>query len=112
MDIRNFKAGVIRAGFNYQYFLPEKINHAFFWTDESINALLEQASLKLGELNAFSRFVPDTDMFIKMHVTKEAVVSSQIEGTRTNMEEAFGEEIAIAPERRDDWQEVNNYVAA
>ncbi|GAK49974.1 fulamentation induced by cAMP protein fuc [Candidatus Moduliflexus flocculans] len=112
MDIKDFKAGSYRQGFQYQYFLPEKINHAFYWTDEVINELLEKASLKLGELNSFSRFVPDTDMFIIMHIFKEAVVSSRIEGTRTNIAEALVEEQAIEPERRDDWQEVNNYVAA
>ena len=112
MDIKDFKAGTYRAGHKYRYFLPEKINHAFFWTDMGINELLEQASLKLGELNAFSQFVPDIDMFIKMHVTKEAVVSSRIEGTRTNMEEALIDKPGIDPERRDDWQEVNNYVRA
>ena len=112
MDIKDFKAGTYRAGHKYRYFLPEKINHAFFWTDKGINELLEQASLKLGELNAFSQFVPDIDMFIKMHVTKEAVVSSRIEGTRTNMEEALIDKPGIDPERRDDWQEVNNYVRA
>jgi Fic family protein len=112
MDIKNFTAGSYRTGHKYRYFLPEKINHAFFWTDESINELLEQASLKLGELNAFSQFVPDIDMFIKMHVTKEAVISSRIEGTRTNMEEALIAKQGIDPERRDDWQEVNNYVRA
>lgn len=112
MDIKDFKAGTYRAGHKYRYFLPEKINHAFFWTDKGINELLEQASLKLGELNAFSQFVPDIDMFIKMHVTKEAVISSRIEGTRTNMEEALIDKPGIAPERRDDWQEVINYVRA
>lgn len=112
MDIKDFKAGTYRAGHEYRYFLPAKINHGFFWTDKGINELLEQASLKLGELNAFSQFVPDTDMFIKMHVTKEAVFSSRIEGTRTNMEEALVEKPDIAPERRDDWQEVNNYIRA
>jgi Fic family protein len=112
MDIKDFKAGTYRAGHKHRYFLPEKINHAFFWTDKGINELLEQASLKLGELNAFSQFVPDIDMFIKMHVTKEAVISSRIEGTRTNMEEALIDKPGIAPERRDDWQEVINYVRA
>lgn len=112
MNIHDFISGTLKNGGNYEYFLPEKINHTFVWTDESINDLLERASLKLGELNSFSRFVPDTDMFIIMHILKEAVVSSRIEGTRTNIEEALAEEKEISPERRDDWQEVNNYVKA
>jgi len=112
MNISEFKAGTWRKGYRYQYFLPEKINHLFVWTDEGINELLERASFKLGELASFSRFVPDLDMFIKMHVFKEAVISSRIEGTHTNIEEAIVEEKEINPEKRDDWHEVNNYVTA
>ena len=112
MDTKDFKSGSYKKGYEYRYFLPEKINHSFFWTDEVINELLEKASLKLGELNSFSRFVPDTDMFIIMHIFKEAVVSSRIEGTKTNIEEALVEEKEINPEKRNDWKEVNNYVAA
>lgn len=112
MNIEDFKAGSFKKGFEYQYFLPQKINHSFVWTDENINDLLEKASFKLGELNSFSRLVPDTDMFIIMHIFKEAVVSSRIEGTQTNIEEAFVDEKDINPEKRDDWKEVNNYVTA
>lgn len=112
MDIKDFKAGTYRKGYEYRYFVPERINHVFVWTDEGINELLERASLKLGELNSFSRLVPDTDMFIRMHLFKEAVESSRIEGTQTTVEEALIGEEDIAPERRDDWREVNNYVAA
>jgi Fic family protein len=112
MDIKDFKAGSYKQGYQYQYFLPEPINHSFVWADASINELLEKSSLKLGELNAFSRLAPDTDMFILMHIFKEAVVSSRIEGTQTNIEEAFSEEKEVNPERRDDWREVNNYVLA
>ncbi len=110
MNIKDFKAGRMIDGVGYKYFFPEKINHSYVWTDETINKLLEEASLKIGELNAFSRFVPDTDMFILMHISKEAVVSSRIEGTKTNIEEAFIEEKEIDPEKRDDWKEVTNYV--
>ena len=112
MNISDYKAGTWRKGYQYQYFLPEKINHAFVWTDEGINELLEKASLRLGELNSFSMFVPDPNMFIKMHIFKEAVTSSRIEGTQTNIEEAIIEEREINPEKRDDWREVNNYVTA
>ena len=112
MDIRDYTAGELRPGYEYEYFMPTKVNHSFVWSDAPISELLEKASLKLGELNSFSRFVPDTDMFIIMHVFKEAVVSSKIEGTQTNIEEAMVDVADINPERRDDWSEVNNYVQA
>ena len=112
MRLEDYDAGIWKQGYKYRYFVPSFINHDFSWEDTSINELLETASLKLGELNSFSRFVPDIDMFIRMHVLKEAVVSSRIEGTRTNFEEALENEKPSDPERRDDWLEVNNYVMA
>jgi len=112
MNISDFRAGTFKKGYQYSYFVPEKINHTFFWTDDVLNELLEKASLLVGGINSFSRFVPDTDMFIKMHIYKEAVESSKIEGTRTKIEEALNEEKDIEPEKRDDWQEVSNYVEA
>ena len=60
MDIKDFKSGCFKQGYKYQYFLPEKINHNFSWQAPSINALLEEASLHLGELNSFSSLVPDS----------------------------------------------------
>jgi hypothetical protein len=75
LDFDAFKAGSYRKGYQYQYFLPEKINHPFLFSDPDIGGLLERASLKLGELNSFSRLVPDTGLFIAMHISKEPVVS-------------------------------------
>lgn len=66
----------------------------------------------MGELNSFSKLVPNIDLFIQLHVTKEAVVSSRIEGTRTRMDEALLPETEISVERRDDWKEVRNYISA
>jgi Fic family protein len=72
MDIKDFKAGEYKKGYRYQYFVPSLINHTFYWTDPIISELLEKASFKLGELNSFASFVPDTDMFIKMLVYLKA----------------------------------------
>ena len=112
MDIQGFKAGTFKQGYKYRYFMPEKLNHEFSWHDSAISTLLEQASLHLGELNSFSSLVPNLDMFIIMHIFNEAVISSRIEGTRTNIEEAMREQSDVDPEKRDDWQEVHNYVNA
>lgn len=96
----------------YKYFLPQKINDFWKWDNPMINSLLEKAAIKLGELNSFSKLVPNIDLFIQLHVTKEAVISSRIEGTQTKMDEALLKEEEISPERRNDWKEVNNYIRA
>lgn len=72
----------------------------------------ERAVKALAALDACSEFVPDVHLFIRMHVMREASASTRIEGTRTELEEAVLPEKAVAAERRDDWREVNNYVAA
>lgn len=112
MNLREFKAGVYRQQYQYKSFLPEKINHTWVWDDSKINVLLEKATQTLGELNAFSFIVPDIDLFIQMHIAKEAQASSKIEGTETGMDEVLMDKSVIAPEKRNDWQEVQNYIKA
>lgn len=112
MKLENFKAGVWRQQFQYRSFQPALVNQQWTWEEPAINTLLEQAMKALGELNAFSLIVPDIDLFIEMHVVKEAQTSSRIEGTQTDIEEVLLPEEQIAPERRDDWREVRNYIDA
>lgn len=111
-EIEKYRAGHFEKGFGYKFFVPDLINDEWSWRTPIINKLLEKAAIKLGELNSFARLVPNIDLFIQLHVTKEAVVSSRIEGTRTNMDEALLPIEEIKPERQDDWLEVKNYVAA
>lgn len=112
MKFENFKAGTWTPRYQYKSFEPVLVDHAWIWEDPTINALLESANRALGELNAFSLIVPDIDLFIEMHVVKEAQTSSRIEGTQTGMDEALMTEDQIQPEKRDDWREVRNYVDA
>ena len=112
MRIEDFKAGKYIDQYQYKSFLPEKINHEWIIASPEINSLLSDANRLIGELNAFSQLIPDVDYFIKMHITKEATTSSQIEGTKTNIEDVLIKEKDISPEKRDDWNEVQNYINA
>lgn len=112
IQIEKFKSGEIRKSIDYKYFIPTDINIEWLWTDSKLNKLLEEASFELGQLNSYAKFVPNVDLFIHLHITKEAVVSSKIEGTQTHFDEAFMQKENINPERKDDWQEVKNYTEA
>ena len=112
MKFETFKAGRWHPRYRYKSFEPVLVNHDWTWEDPTIHLLLESANRALGELNAFSLIVPDIDLFIHMHVVKEAQTSSRIEGTQTGMDEALLSEEHIRPDKRDDWREVRNYVDA
>ncbi|MFA5880239.1 MAG: Fic/DOC family N-terminal domain-containing protein [Candidatus Margulisiibacteriota bacterium] len=110
MDIQKFISGKWQKGYEYSYFLPELINHQWIISDPKVQKRLETVSLKLGELNYFAKFIPNINLFIQSYVMKEAVTSSRIEGTKTNIEEAFSDELDIDPEHRNDWIETSQYV--
>lgn len=112
MKFETFQAGSWQQRYQYKSFEPVPVNHEWVWEDPAINTLLESANRALGELNAFSLIVPDIDLFIEMHVVKEAQTSSRIEGTQTGIDEALMPEEQILPEKRDDWREVRNYIKA
>lgn len=112
ISISQFKGGQYRQQASYKSFMPEPVNRQWLIDIPAISDLLSHADRKLGELNAFSQLVPDIDFFIRMHITKEATTSSRIEGTKTNMEEALVRKENLEPEKRSDWEEVQNYIEA
>lgn len=112
MDLKDFNSGTFIKQIEYKSFSPEMINHEWIVSTPEINKLLAEANRLVGELNAFSQIIPDVDFFITMHILKEAITSSRIEGTKTNMEEALIKEEDLNPKKRDDWAEVQNYIQA
>ncbi len=95
----------------YKSFQPNLINRAWHLDDMEVIQLLSRADRHLGRLDMYSEYV-NIELFIRMHIAKEATQSSKIEGTQTNMEEAFLRKDEIIAEKRDDWEEVQNYISA
>lgn len=92
--------------------MPSSINYNWGWDDTKLDSLLAEANRQIGELNAYSLLLPNVDLYIKMHVKIEANKSSIIEGTKTTIEVDLSDLQDIDPEKRDDWEEVQNYVKA
>ncbi len=81
--------------------------------DGPLQALLEQAVLALGRLDSVATLLPDTSLFLYTYIRKEAVLSSQIEGTQSSLADLLLFELEEAPGVPvDDVVEVSNYVAA
>lgn len=112
MKLEEYKSGNYMKMDGYNAFIPSKINYNWGWDDTKLDKLLAEANRQIGELNAYSLLIPNVDLYIKMHVKIEANKSSRIEGTRTTVEEDFLDVTDINPEKRDDWEEVQNYVKA
>jgi len=110
--MKTFQSGRFVQQAHYKSFQPSRINRAWVLDNMELIQLLGQADRELGRLDMYSEYIPNLDLFISMHVLKEATQSSKIEGTQTNMEEALLEKEDVAPDKRDDWEEVQNYVKA
>jgi Fic family protein len=110
--MKNFKSGTYLNQGYYKSFQPEHINRSWLIDDMELQSLLSQADRHIGRLDMYSEHIPDLELFISMHVLKEATQSSKIEGTQTNMEQALLKKTDITLESLDDWEEVQNYIAA
>ena len=81
--------------------------------DDEMLSLISRADLALGRLDGSIQTLPDADLFVFMYVRKEAVLSSQIEGTQSSLNDLLEAEAKILnPHRPRDVYEVLNYVNA
>lgn len=107
--MKTFKSGNYINQGTYKSFQPTKINQKWVIDDMEV---LSQADRQIGRLDMYSEYIPNIDLFISMHVLKEATQSSKIEGTKTNIEDALLDKEDVNDEKRDDWEEVQNYIEA
>lgn len=110
--MKTFKSGNYINQGTHKSFQPSKINQQWTIEDMEVLTLLSQADRQLGRLDMYSEYIPNIDLFISMHVLKEATQSSKIEGTKTNIEDALLDKEDVNDEKRDDWEEVQNYIEA
>lgn len=107
-----FKAGTYLDQGTYKSFVPGFINREWEIGDMHVLSLLSMADRMLGRLDMFSEHIPNIDLFIAMHIAKEATQSSRIEGTQTNIQQAVMPEESVPLDQRDDWAEIQNYISA
>ncbi|SDX33985.1 Fic family protein [Eubacterium barkeri] len=110
--LENYQSGKYRNQGDFKSFIPSGINKKWTWSDIELNYLLAQANKELGGLNTYSELIPDIDIYVRMHIRVEANKSNRIEGTRTSIQEDMMGIEEVSPEKRDDVQEVNNYINA
>lgn len=113
-DIQGTYSTITTAGESVRAFVPAPLPPVppLVW-DAELRDKFDRALVALGRLDAVSVLLPDTSLFLYMYVRKEAVLSSQIEGTQSSLSDLLFYEVNRQPGvPLDDVQEVSNYVAA
>lgn len=101
-------------GDSYHAFVPVPLPPQPSLDLNRLSEPLATASASLGNMDALAGFLPDIQLFIYMYVRKEALLSSQIEGTQSSFSDLLIHESNAAPgvPVKEDVQDVSNYVAA
>ncbi len=107
------KVAISTAGEKAEAFVPPRLPPTPAVQMDALYRRLESANRALGRLDGITSILPDTPLFLYMYVRKEALLSSQIEGTQSSLSDLLLFESEEAPGvPLDDVQEVSNYVAA
>lgn len=97
------------AGESYKTYVPVKLPIAI--DVDCLQKVLEATNIALGKLSKCAQWVPDLSLLLYMYIRKETVLSSQIEGTQSSLNDLLLFENKAKPEvSLDDVQEVSNYV--
>lgn len=111
--IGKYVKGTLVGGEEYSAYFPKPLPPVPALDMEGIYPLLDKANTAIGRIDGMSQILPDSSLFLYMYVRKEAVLSSQIEGTQSSLSDLFlfeSQEMPGVP--LDDVTEVSCYVAA
>jgi Fic family protein len=113
MDLFESPSGkIIKALTGYYVFIPDQLPPKFEWTNDLVNSL-SRADHVLGMLSREGSKLPNPHLLMRPFITREAVLSSKIEGTQATLGEVLANDAGIRVNRHhDDLQEVHNYIAA
>jgi Fic family protein len=111
--VTNRSGKIVSQTGGYKAFIPAKLLPGpALRIEGALQNLLSQADMALARLDGMGYFLPNADLFIAMFVRKEALLSSQIEGTQASLEDIFEYESGDKPENINDVAEVINYIRA
>ena len=111
MKLETDRAGVLkRMQSDYECFVPQDLKYLKFNIDEELQNLINRAYLLLGRLDGMATTLPDIDLFVSVYVQKEAVISSQIEGTQASLIDVLQKD--RKNEKIKDTEEIVNYIKA
>ena len=111
MKLETDRAGILkRMQSNYECFVPHDLKYLKFNIDEEFQNLINRAYLILGRLDGMATTLPDINLFVSMYVQKEAVISSQIEGTQASLIDVLQKD--RKNEKIKDTEEIVNYIKA
>jgi len=113
MDIVDSPSGkVIATKTGYRSFIPNSLPPQIEWNTELVNAL-SKADQVIGQLASEGGKLPNPHLLLRPFITREAVLSSRIEGTQATVGEVLAHDAGIEVKRNpDDLQEVLNYITA
>ena len=113
MDIKKTPSGsIFRTSSGYNSFIPHPLPPSITWDSKLANAL-SQADLLIGKLAGVGSKLPNPHLLMRPFITREAVLSSKIEGTQATISEVLAREAGIDKKQiSSDMAEVQNYIAA
>lgn len=112
MKLYSNRAGsIFNTQSDYECYVPKSLNEIEIMYDEELINLLSEANKFIGRLDGIALNLPDKDIFISKYVEKEAVVSSQIEGTQASLSDVL-QFNKIDNEKRKETEEIVNYIHA